>query len=454
MKSLVKSKSSQNQKLSVPKLSMSQNLSMPGLLKTVKTHFEELPDPTSRSQKSISLADCLMSGLAVFSLKYPSLLQFEKSKAELPVAHNLHSLYDIETVPCDTYLRERLDRFPAERLRQANNVLIRQADRGKVLKQFSYYKEHYLVSMDATGYFSSADIHCEQCCEKHHRNGKITYYHQLLATAMVHPDYRYVLPFSSEPIIKQDGAKKNDCERNASKRLLTQLRKEHPHLKMIITEDGLASNGPHIKLLKSLDMSFILGAKPKDHTYLFDWINSSPKTKTYQKRDKKGTVHKYRYINQIPLNESHFDCEVNFLIYEEISPNGKVQKFSWVTDIPLTKRTLKIVMKGGRARWRIENETFNTLKNQGYHFEHNFGHGKQHLATVFAHLMLLAFLIDQLQGLCCQLFQHAVQKMESKVRFWERIRAFFLTFRIENWASFYAAIINPPVLDLPSINTS
>jgi len=150
-------------------------------------------------------------------------------------------------------------------------------------------------------------------------------------------------------------------------------------------------------------MSYILGAKPKDHTHLFSWIENNPQTQYYQTQDEDGTIHKYTYINEVPLNETHFDLNVNFLIYQEISPKGKVKNFSWVTDILLSEQTLEIVMRGGRARWHIENETFNTLKNQGYHFEHNFGHGKQHLSSVFAHLMLLAFLIDQLQGLCCKL---------------------------------------------------
>jgi hypothetical protein len=232
------------------------------------------------------------------------------------------------------------------------------------------------------------------------------------------------------------------------------LRKDHPKLKIIITEDGLASNGPHIKLLNSLNMSYILGAKPKDHTHLFNWIENNSQTQDYQTQDDDGTIHKYRYINQAPLNDTHFDLNINFLIYQEISPKGKVKNFSWVTDIKLSKPTLEIVMRGGRARWRIENETFNTLKNQGYHFEHNFGHGKQHLSSVLAHLMLLAFLIDQLQGLSCKVFQQAVKKMKRPLYFWKQFCALFRSFRIPNWMTFYQAIISPPEFNLPIIDTS
>ncbi|EDN67849.1 transposase [Beggiatoa sp. PS] len=431
-----------------------KKLSMPGLLSEIKNYFEKIPSPVVKQKDSISLSDCLMSGLAIFSLKYPSLLQFDNDKRTPVVEHNLKSLYKIGIIPSDTYMRERLDELPTSELRGAYTTLIRQAQRGKVLEKFTYYNDYYLVSMDGTGYFSSHDIHCDQCCEKHHRNGKITYHHQMLGIALVHPNHHHVLPLAPEPIIKQDGVEKNDCERNAGKRLLTQLRKEYPKMKMIITEDGLASNGPHIKLLKSLNMSYILGAKPKDHTYLFDRIKNSSQTKFYQTQDDDGTIHKYRYVNQVPLNESHFDLNVNFLIYQEISPKGKVTNFSWVTDILLSEQTLEIVMKGGRARWRIENETFNTLKNQGYHFEHNFGHGKQHLSSVFAHLMLLAFLIDQLQGLCCNIFKQALKKAKRPLYFWERFRAIFFNFRIPNWMSYYQAIISPPKFDLPIIDTS
>ena len=86
-------------------------------------------------------------------------------------------------------------------------------------------------------------------------------------------------------------------------------------------------------------------------------------------------------------------------------PNGKEQHFAWVTDLPIQESTVMELMRAGRARWRIENETFNTLKNQGYSFEHNFGHGEKQLSTVFAYLMMLAFLIDQIQQRCCRVFQ-------------------------------------------------
>ena len=101
-----------------------KKLSMPGLLQELKSFFQNITEPVIR-KSAIPLVDCLLSGLAIFSLKYPSLLQFDKSRNDPVRAHNLKSLYGIKTIPSDTYLRERLDELPASKLQGAFTALIR-----------------------------------------------------------------------------------------------------------------------------------------------------------------------------------------------------------------------------------------------------------------------------------------------------------------------------------------
>ena len=113
---------------------------------------------------------------------------------------------------------------------------------------------------------------------------------------------------------------------------------------------------------------------------------------------------------------------------------------SWITALRLNKGTVYQIMRGGRARWRIENETFNTLKNQGYHFEHNYGHGYRHLSVVFAMLMMLAFLVDQVQPLCCPLFQAVWAKLGSKRRLWEKMRALFYHYALVSMRPLFEAL--------------
>ena len=172
-------------------------------------------------------------------------------------------------------MRERLDVITPQQLRRPFKQIFSYLQRGKALEKYRYLDGHYIISIDGTGQYSSEKVHCECCCEKHHRNGHIEYYHQMLGAVLVHPEHREVIPLAPEPIVKGDGATKNDCERNASKRLLSDLRREHPHLKVLIVEDGLASNAPHLSLLDSLNMNYVIGVKAGDHAYLFDWIKRS-----------------------------------------------------------------------------------------------------------------------------------------------------------------------------------
>ena len=251
-----------------------KTLSAPGLLREVRACFDALNDPVP--SRGLSLAECLMSGLAVFGLKYPSLLQFDRdARTDEVVRANLRSLYGIERAPSDTALRERLDEVDPRQLRDVFKRVFALLQRGKALEGFTCLDGHYLLSVDGTGYFSSSSVHCAQCCEKHHHDGRTTYYHQMLGAVLVHPHQREVFPLAPEPIVKGDGAKKNDCERNAAKRLLSDVRREHPHLKLVVVEDGLASNGPHIKHLKALELRFIVGAKRSDHKALFEWVDAT-----------------------------------------------------------------------------------------------------------------------------------------------------------------------------------
>src|SRR5215470_10627907 len=407
-----------------------KHLSADALFRLVRNGLAHIPD-YRLSESDIALADALMSAFAMFSLKAPSLLAFDKERAE----GNLHTIYGIERVPCDTHMRTILDPVSPKVLRPVFKSVFRQLQRGKALEAMTFLDGHYLLALDGTEYFSSKTIHCASCLHRVHRNGSVTYSHQMLGAAIIHPDVRAVIPLMPEPIGKHDGTDKNDCERNAAKRFVVKLRQDHPHLKFIITEDSLSSNAPHIETLQHYDLHYILGVKEGDHTFLFQQIQvaeQAGRVTHYERHDRTArAIHRFRFVNDVPLNASNVDVRVNFLEYWEIG-DTKVQHFSWVTDLRVSTRNVFHLMRGGRARWKDENETFNTLKNQGYNFEHNYGHGTQNLSVVFAILMMLAFLVDQTQQLCCALFQAVWAKLGSKRLLWERMRALFYDYRLDS----------------------
>jgi hypothetical protein len=408
------------------------------LLQTVRSGFEQIADHCAANGR-ISLSDALMSAFGMFSLKDSSLLEFDERRT---TDQNLKQIYGLKDVPSDSQMRTILDPVSAEGLKPVFKAVYQVVKQTGVLEQLKF-GGHYLVSLDGSGYFSSKTIHCANCLErKNSKTGEITYHHQLLAGAIVHPDRATVVPLAAEPIIKQDGAAKNDCERNAAKRFMAQLRADHPDEPFIITEDALSANAPHLKALKKHNLRFILGVKAGDHAFLFEQVEQADQAgqTTAYEVSHKGVTHRFRFINQIPLNASNQEVLVNFIEYWEIK-GDKVQHFCWITDLTVTKLNVFDLMRGGRARWKIENETFNTLKNQGYNFEHNYGHGQQNLSVNFALLMMLAFLVDQVQQLAFPLFQAVLKKEGSRKRLWQHGRALFYTLEFASLEDIFRALL-------------
>ena len=418
-----------------------KHLCAASLLKVVYQDFKRVPD-SLKGKTRYPLSRCLMSGLALFSLKYRSLLQFEEGKLDETVRHNLKTLFFIDNVPSDTYMRERLDTVEPYYFQRAFKSCFRALQRGKILPLFHFLEGSLLVSCDATGFFQSKQVHCKNCCVRNHKNGSTSYSHSMLSAVMVSPDQKTVIPMAVEPISNEKNSTKNDCEHRASERLLPALRRMHPALKMTIVEDSLYATAPHITLLKSLDYSYIIGSKPKRHAWLFDYVSASACEKILLTRE--GKRYELRWVNGAPLNETHQDRKVNFLACTETTASGSKKEFTWITSFKITKNNAFQLMKGGRSRWKIENETFNTLKTQGYHFEHNFGHGYQQLSSIMGLSAMLAFLIDQIQQLCCPAFIKALKTCRKRIRLWDKMREWFLSFYIDSWEAFFSAIASPP----------
>jgi hypothetical protein len=458
---------------------MRKNLSADGMISILKKSFSLISEHRKKGVDGVeySISDSLLTAFGAFSLKYDSFNLFFKDLDACKIKRaNVQSLYQVNKVPSTTRLKEIIDPIETSSLRPAFNDIFRELQRGGALKNYLYLDKYYILALDGTQYYTSDNVFCDCCLVKESSTGKKSYSHQMLAACIVHPGLKQVIPVAPEPIQNCDGHTKNDCERNAAKRFLIAFRSDHPKLPVIVTEDGLSSNGPHIKELKGHNMSFVLGVKPGDHKYLFDWINAYDESEIgfVQNTNYDGTkviyrtTQKIRFINEVPLNASNDDLLVNFLevvetvekkveryvhdpltglLLETITEwiaDAKPTTFTWVTDIKISKDNAFPLMLAGRRRWAIENETFNTLKNQGYSFEHNYGHGNKNLATNFSFLMMMAFLIDQVQEMCCSLFTKVLTKIGRKKYLWEKMRVYFMSFKISaNWEGFWNFILEP-----------
>lgn len=404
---------------------LQEKITFDNLMETLSEAFARWPDHR-RANHSYELADVLRSAFAMFSLKSPSLLSFKELTK--PEAKNLQAIYRIQAIPCDTQMRTTLDPLSPAPLRSLFAQLFNQLRAAGVIKEYEYWQGQLVVSLDGVEHFSSTKVHCKHCTTRTHRNGSTSYHHAGLAAVLVHPAQEEVFPLDFEPILKADGAKKNDCERNAAKRLCQALHEAYPTLKPILVEDALYANAPHLRQITAYGWRFVSNIKPESHESLerqFAGRRARGQVKELRLTDPQGSKHYFAWTNELCLCESAVDVSVNYLYYEQTDKQGKVTRWSWATNIPLHARSVEPVMRAGRARWKIENETFNTLKNQGYHFEHNYGHGKQNLATILALLMLLAFLVDQMIQRCERLFRQVRSGLRTKAKLWESVRSLF-----------------------------
>lgn len=376
---------------------------------------------------------------------------------------HLEGIFGINRVPSDTHMRSVVDEISPKEIIPAFKIIFSEAQRNHALKGFEIFDNSYLLSVDGTGFFYSERVHCETCQVKKTKDSDTkSYYHQMLAGSIVHPDRNTVIPVAPEMILKQDGSSKNDCERNAMKRFLNQFREDHPKLKTILLTDALHATLPNLNHLKILNIGFILGVKPGSHEKLFGQMEKYTELNQMQvfieeeeigDKIKKKVIREYRCWNGVLLNHQDTSTTVNFLDFTEttqwVSSKKELQEkkvhFSWVTDYSLYESSCKTLARAGRTRWKIENETFNTLKNQGYEFEHNYGHGNKNLSTNFALLMMLAFLIDQLQEIGCKLFQENLKKYGRRIAIWSRLQSayFMIPFKINGYHELLKIILNP-----------
>lgn len=448
--------------MAAPAPQLRETLSAPGLIGAIRTAFAALPDARRAASVKYSLPDALLAAQAMFQFKHASLLQFDtraRDGLDPTVAANLQTLFGIERVPCDTQMRAILDPIDPALLRPAFRAVQSAVQRGGALRDFAVFKpeksadakrtnDTLLVSIDGTGQFGSTTVRCAHCCTVSSKKKGIEteYRHQLLTAAIVHPDRAQALPIDFEPIVRTDGARKNDCELCAAKRLIVSLAAQYPNRSMIVNADALYANGPFIRHLKDKGLGFIIVVKPTGNESLFDdfdarRLSDPDSVGELELTDADtGVVRGCRFANGVAINRSRPDVLVNVVEFWEIDAKGVEHNWSWATSLKISEQNAFEIARAGRSRWRIENLVFNTLKNQGYEFGHNYGHGKRFLASVLAGLMLLAFLVDQVQEHACRWFGAAREKSGTKKDLWASMLVMLRSVVLDGWESLWRLI--------------
>ena len=431
---------------------------MPPLLSGLKAVCAAFPDPRKGRSGNVAMADFGLSAFAMFFMQSASFLSFQRRLEKGHGRSNCQTLFGIERIPSDNYIRDMLDDAAPSLLapcfERTEQLLLEPAMR----QAFGRLGGRTLVALDGSEYFCSYRINCPHCLTRKRSNGKIESYHSLLAATVVAPGHSKVVPLMPEFIVKQDGAEKQDCERNAVKRWHEKHGARLKPLRPVYLADDLFACQSVVQRLIAGDDDFIFTCKETSHRALYDFIEGCEfeRREIKIRKGKTSETHRCRFIEKVPLRDGEDAVLVNWIGFEILDAKGVVKyKTAFVTSLPVTKDNVADVVACGRARWKIENESFNVLKNHGYELEHNFGHGENFLAMTLAALNLLAFAWHTLLDLLEPPWRRAREAAEKRKSFFSYLATITSFAIFPAWSDLLEALatftVPPHLLAKPKI---
>jgi len=430
--------------------------SQKNLVSQIQSTFNNLSDSRTGSNISYGMSDAALSAFSVFFMQNPSFLAQQKTLEKSQGKNNLQSLFGTHKNPCDNQIRSLLDSVSPEELSPIFHYIFKGLQETGYLKPFASIDKSLLVALDGVEYFSSEKIHCDCCSTQTFKNGTTRYSHKAITPVIVSPNQKQVIPLAPEFISPQDGHEKQDCELAASKRWLERENFIFKNQSITILGDDLYSHQPFCESLLEYGKHFILVCKQDSHQTLYEWLEDfekEGKITTLQHKKWNGKQHvitEYRYMNQVPLRDSDDALMVNWCEVKIKNNKGKVLYYNtFVTDFTINNANIETIAAAGRARWKIENENNNTLKTKGYNFKHNFGHGKQYLASVLATLIILAFLFHTILEYFDACYRLLREHLASRKMFFDDIRALTRYFCFENWQKLLEFMLEQLEIPLP-----
>ena len=438
---------------------MPKRLDLSGLIAHLREMWQALPDyrkPNNNTRYTIT--DAALSALAVFFMQAPSFLAQQRALKKRKGRDNARSLFQVAQIPSDNQIRNLLDPIAPVHLHAAYDWIHDQLQATGVLERFRAFKGTYLIPLDGVTYFSSTQISCDQCSPRKDRQGLVHYYHSAISPVLVKPGCAQVLPLPPEFITPQDGTEKQDCERAAALRWLAQHNARFAPHTVTYLGDDLYANHPFCETITHpYQQYFVCVAKPESHAHLYSWIAMLEKTggvaSTHHREwtGQYGELWQYRWVTDVPLRAGPDSLSVTwFELTMTHEQTGEILYHNaWVTNHTLTQDTVVALAQVGRARWKVENENHNTLKNQGYHLEHNFGHGRQHLATVLFTLNVLAFLLHTVQEWVCAPYRLLRQALVTRYTFFNDLRALTRYILFESWNALWRFMFDGLELTIP-----
>ncbi len=429
-------------------------LSLADITRELRRTFARFTDPRRGQNTQYTLVDAALSAFSIFFIQSPSFLEYQRSLAQAHGRNHAQTLFGVHAIPSDHQIRTLLDATDPAQLQPLFAWLFAALHAAGVLERYRAINQSLLVALDGTAYFSSSAIHCPHCSTRERANGQVRYGHSALTPVLVKPGLDQVIALAPEFVQPQDGALKQDCELNAAKRWLARMGDTLRPLNMTLLGDDLFCHEPFCREVLDRGLNFILVCKPSSHATVADWLaflrrSGGVRTLTQTRwNGRRRAIDTYRYALDIPLRDGDGALLINWCELTTTDEQGQVlYRNSFATALPVTDATVVEIVAAGRSRWEIENENNNVLKTKGYHFEHNYGHGQQHLAALLASLIILAFLVHTVLEWMDDQYQLLRQKLPSRQRLFNDIRTLtsYLCFQTwEDLMTFMLTSFEPP----------
>lgn len=436
-------------------------LTLEGFSQQLRGTFEHFSDPRRGKNTQYTLADAGLSAFSVFFMQSPSFLEYQRGLEQGGGRSNAQTLFGVHRIPSDNQTRTLLDATEAGRLAPLFDELFEGLRAAGVVERYRAVNDTLLVAFDGTEYFSSDRLHCSNCSTRRQTNGRVRYTHSALTPVVLKPGLDKVIALAPEFIQAQDGADKQDCELTAAKRWLARRGERYAPLGITVLGDDLYCHEPFCRELRERGLDFILVCKPASHATLYEWLafleRSGAVHTVVQRRwtGKRREIDTCRYAHALPLRDGDGALTANWCeLTTTDEPGNVLYHNAFATSLAIDDDTVAPIVEAGRGRWKIENEHNNTLKTKGYHFEHNYGHGRQHLSAVLASLILprggpLAFLVHTVLEWMDKQYRLLRQKLPSRRRLFNDIRALTGYLCFDTWTQLMAFMLDSFDPDTP-----
>lgn len=424
---------------------MSQTSIFEAVVESFHQCLASLPDKRTGQNSRYTVADAALSAFGVFFTQTPSFLSYQRKMADQKGKSNSQSLFGVHQIPSDNQIRNLLDAVPPSALFPMFESIWQVLEREGQLEQFRDVKQKLLVAWDGTEYFSSEKIHCAQCSTRQQKSGKQRYFHSVVTPVVVSPNQPHALPLVPEFVTPQDGHDKQDCELAAAKRWLATHHQRLREWKVTVLGDDLYSRQPLCQQLVDAELDFLFVCRPQSHPTLYEHLDGIelPTVTTAVSRGRARDIWRYRYLNDVPLRDGDDALLVNWCELSIRQPDGSVSYCnSLATSHRLDDDIVADIVRAGRTRWKVENENNNTLKTKGYHLEHNFGHGQQHLSSLLVTLNLLSLLFHTLLDLLDRNYKLLRDHLPTRQTFFNDLRALTRYICFDSWAHLLTFILD------------